>query len=132
MLIKKPTKVKTKNMLTYRNVHKSVVEMLRQTLNEELPAWDADTELQTAPPSNSTSSSSGSYLNTKGFCSKYGSCRVDKLEFQKQESCQGAPQGPNTVCDVGARLQRTVQGLCNTFGHCVAHNLVRWNHFQCI
>ena len=88
-VLPRPRKVKSKDALTYRNVHKSMVAMLRIKLNEDLPVWDADTELETAPPTNTSYSSScnflaGSALTTQGFCSKYRSCRVDQLEYMHQ------------------------------------------------
>ena len=86
-VLPRPRKVKSKDALTYRNVHKSMVAMLRIKLNEDLPVWDADTELETAPPTNTTTSCNfltGSVLTTHGFCSKYRTCRVDHLEYMNQ------------------------------------------------
>ena len=90
-VLPRPRKVKSKSKdtMTYRNVHKSVVAMLYTKLNEDLPVWDADTDLETAPPTNTSFSSScnflaGSALTTQGFCSKYRSCRVDQLEYMNQ------------------------------------------------
>ena len=84
----KPTKVKTENSLTYKNVPAGWIAMLSQRLNEDQPSWHTDTELQTAPPAIKTSSSScsflaGSFTTMDGICSKYGACRVDKLQYGK-------------------------------------------------
>jgi hypothetical protein len=83
-----PTKVKTDNSLTYKNVPAGWIAMLSRRLNEDQPSGHADTELQTAPPAIKSSSSScsflaGSFTSTEGICSKYGACRVDKLQYRK-------------------------------------------------
>ena len=82
------TKVKTENSLTYKNVHIDVIAMLRQRLNEDEPSWDADNEVETAPPTNKTSSSACSFLagslyTLTGTCSSYGACRVENLVYPK-------------------------------------------------
>ena len=83
---RKLTKVKRPNSLTYRNVPAYLIPMLRRRLNEDQPSLHTDTHLQTAPPPIKTSSSScsflaGSFTTMEGICSKYGACRVDKLEY---------------------------------------------------
>ena len=146
--IMKPTKIKTSNSLSYRNIPAALIPMLRLKLNEDQPAWNENTELQRAPPSNKTSSSScsfqaGSFTTMEGTCSKYGRCRVDKLEYVhhvrniaveslnvylvfSQPSCHPPPLSPNTICMLGASHPRQVHGHCNKHGHCVAQHVVRW------
>ena len=87
----RPVKVKTENSLTYRNVSRDIVAMLRTRLNRELPAWDADVEKKILPPVNQTLSTSCTFLSGSvghriGVCSKYGACRLKEMEFTKHVS----------------------------------------------
>merc|ERR1711915_229103 len=136
----RPVKVKTNNSLTYRNVSRDIVGMLRTRLNRKLPAWDADVQKKILPPVNKTLTTSCTFLSGSvghriGICSKYGACRLKEMEFTENEDCNIEPMLSRRTCvvkPIASFEQKYAHGFCNTHGQCVSQDTVRWNHLQCI
>ena len=112
--------------LTYRGVHRSMVEALRARLRSPLPSSSLPS-LSSARPSDGASCTflQGSTRPLLGRC-RADSCRVGRTDYLGECSVEeGAP------CQVRSRVHRAV-GTCSRGGACRAKDSTRWHHLQCI